>query len=36
MSNAPGLGTPNHIELVDEDLKKQVKEANNDLSSLNP
>ena len=35
MSNAPGLGTPNHVELLDEDLKKQVKDALPDLSSLN-
>lgn len=35
MSNAPGLGTPNHIELLDDDLKKQYKEAMPDLKSLN-
>ena len=35
MANAPGLGTFNHIELQDEELKKQIEENQSDLSSLN-
>lgn len=35
MTNAPGLGTPNHIDIADEDFKKQIKDNQSDLSQLN-